>query len=226
MILYKENFNNGEPEFIDLADGQMDIDAGVIRFAGDIDERITEDPLRMLRVARFATELGFWPEEELVSKIRKNASLIYTVSKERWTLEMDKLLTGKYPAFGLSVLEDTELLRYIIPELWLQVGFDQDTPHHHLTLWEHTKKVVSLSPEDPEIRWGALLHDVGKPYAKKKNYKGNSSYYMHAKIGAELARGIAYRLKWSAARTEKVCMLILEHMNDGNPIRDADNHAK
>jgi HD superfamily phosphodiesterase len=71
-----------------------------------------------------------------------------------------------------------------------------------------------------------LLHDIGKPFAKKKNKKGYSSYYMHDKIGAELAKGIAFRLKWSKSRTDNVFQLIGSHMDDDSPLREADNSAK
>ena len=220
------NIGDGGEEFIDPFGGRADIKAEIIRAVGDAEERIKEDPLRMLRAARFVSELGFDLDDTLAEAIKKKARSIFTVSKERWTSEMDKLLTGAHPEEGLQVMADTEILRYVFPELWLQIGFDQDSPYHGLTLWEHTKKVVSLSQNDIETRWAALLHDIGKPYVKKKNSKGYSSYSMHDKVGAEMVRGIAYRLKWSKKREEDVVRLILGHMDDASPLRECDNRAK
>jgi len=214
-IIYKEILKDG-----------WSIEARIINSVDDAEERIIEDPLRMLRAARFVSELDFDIDKKLSNKIKKNAEKIYSVSKERWTSELEKLLIGKNPGKGLQVLADTELLRYILPELWLQIDFDQNTPYHRLTLWEHTKKVVSLSQNEIEMRWAALLHDVGKPFAKKKNVRGYSSYYLHNKIGAEIARDIACRLKLPKARIENIVHLVDTHMEDGNPLRKADNGAK
>ena len=213
-------------EYIDPTGGGRDIGARLINQVGDAEERIIEDPLRMLRAARFVSVLDFDIDKKLAGKIKKNADKIYSVSKERWTSELEKLLMGTNPAKGLQVLADTELLRYILPELWLQIDYDQNTPYHRLTLWEHTKKVVSLSNNDIEMRWAALLHDVGKPFAKKKNVRGYSSYYLHNKIGAEIARDITLRLKLPKARIENIFHLVDTHMEDGNPLRKADNGAK
>jgi putative nucleotidyltransferase with HDIG domain len=211
---------------VDPFDGQKDINAKVIRSVGKPLDRINEDPLRMLRAARFASQLDFGLNNDLADTISKKAKSIYTVSVERWVAEIDKLLTGKNPAKGLEIMADTELLRYILPELWLQVGFDQDSPYHKFTLWSHTKKAVNLAPADAEIRWAALLHDVGKPYAQKKNKKGYSNYIMHERIGAEITKGIAARLKWSKARTAKVIELISRHMEENSTLREADDRAK
>ena len=190
------------------------------------DEYIRNDPLTMLRAARGVAETGIDLDSGLKNAILKNAGLIYSAGKESWTSEIDKLLAGRDPAKGLQALADTELLRYMLPELWLQVGFDQDSPYHDLTLWEHTKRVVELSPADALMRWAALLHDVGKPFAKKKNSKGRSSYFNHDIIGAEIARDIAFRLGWTTERAEETLSLIERHMKDDSPLRVADNGAK
>ena len=219
-------FNGVDEEFIDPFGGRADIEKGIIRAVGSAEERIKEDPLRMLRAARFVSELDFDLDDPLTDAIKKRARSIFTVSKERWTSELDKLLTGDNPEKGLQVLADTGLLRYIFPELWLQIGFDQDSPYHSLTLWEHTKKVVSMSQNNIETRWASLLHDVGKPFVKNKNSKGYSSYTMHDKVGSEMACGIAYRLKWPKKREEIVTHLILTHMDDNSPLRETDNRAK
>ena len=147
-------------------------------------------------------------------------------SMDNWSGRLDGILLSGCPAEGLQGLVDSGALREVLPEVWAQVGFDQDTPHHALELWEHTKKVVGLVPPDIEIRWAALLHDMGKPRAKRKNNKGRSSYPMHAAIGVDMVPDIAERFGWEGARTEKVVRLIAGHMSESSPLRTADNLAK
>lgn len=206
--------------------GQNDIQQKIIRSVGNPLERIKEDPLRMLRAARFASQLGFQIEPLLLKKIAANADLIYTVSKERWVAELDLLLLGQHPKKGLEYLASTGLLKCILPELAIQIGFNQGSPYHTLDLWEHTITAVSLTPPDVELRWAALLHDIGKPAAQAKNAKGYSNYMMHEKIGAEITEGIAYRLRWSNARREKVVGLVRNHLENDSALRGADNGAK
>ena len=139
---------------------------------------------------------------------------------------LDGILVSDCPADGLQELVDSGVLREVLPEVWAQVGFDQDTPHHALELWEHTKKVVGLAPPEIDIRWAALLHDIGKPQARRKNSKGRSSYPQHAAIGVEMLPGIAARFGWDAARAERVRGLVAGHMSERSPLRVADNLAK
>ena len=189
-------------------------------------EQMGDDPIRILRALILAADEDFEIDDESIDKIIDKSWAILDVSFDEISAEMDKLLVCKNPEKGLQLLADTEILRYILPELWLQIEYDQDSPHHSLNLWDHTKKVVSLSSDDLIMRWVALLHDIGKPFVRKKNSEGFSSYFMHNKVGAEMARGIACRLKWPSDRTEKVLILIDEHMDDDSPLRQADNCAK
>lgn len=211
---------------IDPFGGRLDILAKKIKPVGNGTSRIKEDPLRMLRAARFAAQLGFEVDPNFIGTMRKHAQKIMMVSRERWTQEMDKLLTSDYPEKGLQVLADSYLLKFMLPELWIQVGYDQDSPYHELTLWGHTLSTVKLSPNDVDLRWAALLHDVGKPFARVANKKGYHNYIMHDMIGSYIAEGIAARLKWSNARHETVTSTILNHMKDESPIRQADNASK
>ena len=185
-----------------------------------------DDPISMLRAVSAAVDLNGDLDKNTIKEITEKSWSICGADAEEISAELDRLLISENPEKGLQLLADTELLRYVIPELWLQIGYDQDSPYHSLTLWEHSKKVVRLSPCDPETRWASLLHDIGKPFAKKKNSKGYSSFFMHDKIGAKMARGIACRLKWPSDKTEKVISLIGGHMNNDSPLRQADNCAK
>lgn len=211
---------------IDPFGGRMDILDRKIKPVGNGTERIKEDPLRMLRAARFAAQLGFDVDPNFVGTMRKHAQKIMMVSREWWVQEMDKLLASDHPEKGLQVLADSYVLKFILPELWIQVGYDQDSPYHELTLWEHTLSTVKLAPNDVDLRWAALLHDVGKPFTRIANKKGYSNYLMHDMVGSYIAEGIASRLKWSNHRRDTVVTTILNHMKDESPIRKADNASK
>lgn len=211
---------------IDPYGGRLDILARKIKPVGNGTERIKEDPLRMLRAARFAAQLGFEVDPNFIGTMRKHAQKIMQVSRERWVQEMDKLLTSEHPEKGLAVLADSYLLKFMLPELWTQIGYDQDSPYHDLTLWEHTLSTVKLAPNTPDLRWAALLHDVGKPFTRTKNNKGYSNYLMHDLVGSYIAEGISRRLKWSNERHEIVTSTIKDHMRDESPIRSADNASK
>lgn len=206
--------------------GRLDLLALKIKPVGEGSARIRDDPLRMLRAARFAAQLDFEVDPNFIGAMRKHAQKIMQVSRERWVQEMDKLLVSESPEKGLKVLSDSYILKFMLPELWVQVGYDQDSPYHDLTLWEHTMATVSKAPLDADLRWAALLHDVGKVFTRTTNKKGYSNYLMHDIVGAEVAEGIALRLKWSNQRRETVVKTIREHMRDDSPIRQADNSSK
>lgn len=111
-----------------------------IKVADSPKQRFKEDPLRMLRAARFSAQLDFSVESNTEGWAAKNAHKILEVSRERWVIEMDKLLMTPQPSVGLDVLARTRLLNFMFPELSLQVGYDQNSPYHDLTLWEHIRK--------------------------------------------------------------------------------------
>ena len=129
---------------------------------------------------------------------------ILNISKERWTQELDKLLLGDNVVQALYVLMESQLMRWMIPELWLQYGYDQRTPHHEFDLWEHTCRVVAACPKDVNLRYAALLHDVGKPFAMTQKPSGQCNYVGHELVGAELVKKIAHYLKWSNDRLNVV----------------------
>lgn len=213
-------------KLIDPFGGRLDLLERTIKAVGKPQERFKEDPLRMLRAARFASQLNFEIDQLTESMAKKWAYKILFVSRERWVQEMDKLLVTEKPSAGLDFLARTRLLNYMIPELSIQVGYDQDSPYHELTLWEHTKSTVDLAPNDVNMRWAALLHDVGKPYVRTKNNKGYSNYIHHDIVGAELALKIGRYLKWSNERIETVSETIRYHLQENSPIRKADNASK
>ncbi|MDP3976065.1 MAG: CCA tRNA nucleotidyltransferase [bacterium] len=236
-----------EGKLIDPFGGYAHLKAGVIEFVGKPGERINEDPLRMLRACRLASQFTFVPTRGTREKITEHAVKILKISRERWTSEMDRILTSSHPHRGLDMLCQTELMRFILPEIWIQYHYDQNSPYHRLSLFEHTKLTVQRVENELHVRWGALLHDVGKPFSRidktanrrlfsiigwkesirrfwKKDSQSNYPY--HAEIGAEIVEKIGRYLRWSNSRTEKIRDLVLHHLSDESPIDRADQAAR
>ena len=211
---------------IDPFDGQTDLENKVIRAVGAPGDRYYEDPLRMLRAGRFASQLGFEIEEQTFASADHHADRILAVSKERWVTELDKLLVAPHADYGLHYLAKTNLLNYMIPEMAIQVGYDQDSPYHELDLFEHSVKTVMLSEPSTYVRWAAWLHDIGKPFVRVQNRQGYSNYPDHAVVGAELVLKVGPYLKWSSERTKEVYELVLKHLENGSPIEEADSQAR
>jgi tRNA nucleotidyltransferase (CCA-adding enzyme) len=209
-------------KLIDPFDGRLDLAEGVIRCVGKAVDRTREDPLRMLRVARFASQLDFSVDSEIVRICQEKTHRILRVSKERWVQELDKLIVTEHVRVGLNFLATTRLLNFMLPELSMQVGYDQNNPHHQYTLWEHTLNVVENTPtDDVDFRWAALLHDIGKPFVRTDR-PDRSNYIKHDLLGAELVDRIALYLKWSKDRHQKVRELVLDHMHPESPLRPYD----
>jgi len=208
-------------KLIDPFKGMDDARDGIIRCVGNPRERYREDPLRMLRAARFASQLNFTIEENTEKKVTEMAYKILEVSKERWVMELDKLLMSNFPNLGLDFLMRTRLLNFMIPELSLQLGYCQNSPYHKMELWEHTVTVVCNVERNINIRWGALLHDVAKPFTRT-NKADRSNYIMHELLGADMVERIGRHLKWSNDRIKTVKHLVLTHMEETNPMRQAD----
>jgi putative nucleotidyltransferase with HDIG domain len=213
-------------KIIDPFGGRLDLMEKIIKCVGLPKDRYREDPLRMLRAARFAAQLGFSIDQLAESTAKKLSYKILHVSKERWVMELDKLLVTDKPSVGLDFLSRTRLLNYMIPELAIQRDYDQNSTWHDLTLWEHTLNTVDLAPNDVTLRWAALLHDVAKPYVRTENKNGNSNYIHHDMVGAEIAEKIGRHLKWSNDRIKTVSELIFHHLQDTSPLRKADNASK
>lgn len=196
-----------------------------IRAVGDPARRFKEDPLRMLRAIRFAAKYGFTITEKTFDMIIRLRVELLKVSVERWVMELDKILSLKKP--NLQLLADSHLLDIMIPELSYQIDFDQNSSYHNYQLWEHTIKVVEATPCDNlNLRWAALLHDIGKPFTKIINKKGHFNYMGHEIMSAYLVNQIGYRLKWTKERTKSVSELAQHHLNDYCELRKYDNAAK
>lgn len=212
---------------IDPHHGQDDINNKLIRTVGNPKSRFREDALRLLRVARFKARLGFDIEENTFKQMFRGRFGIMTISNERCRQEITKLLMSDHADLGLDILMETKLLSIIIPPLSIQYNYNQNSPWHDFTLWEHTKKVVMNTPQDDMmLRWAALLHDVAKPASRTENPKGHSNYIGHDLIGAKMATQICKELKFSNAETKAISELILNHLNQDSPLKPYDDAGK
>jgi poly(A) polymerase len=207
-------------DVIDPFGGRDDLAARIIRAVGNARERFAEDPLRMLRAARLSAQLGFEVEPATAEAIGELAHRILLVARERWVAELDKLLVADDAVAGLRLLADTGLLRYLLPELQLQVGFQEGAGGDDHTLWQRTLGAVEATPPEETSRWAALLHDVGKPYARDENL-GHSTCVRHEVLGAEIVERIALYLKWGNKRRAEVRRLVLEDVHAESPVHDA-----
>jgi poly(A) polymerase len=191
-------------EVIDPFYGRADIAIATLRAVGDADERFAEDPLRLLRVARFVSQLGFTIEPETFDAMVRQAPMLQHISKERIYGELTRLLTGEYPAEALQVLLDTGLFTIAMPELadLANEGVSAPGVHREKDLWEHTKRVVAQSVNRPTVRWAALLHDAAKPQTRTVDERGEVHFYGHELAGARQAARLLQSLK-ADKRTEK-----------------------
>lgn len=212
---------------IDPFGGRADLLSKTIRCVGNPKERFKEDPLRILRAARFASQLGFTIEENTLSYMKKMRTELLKVSKERWCIELDKILVSDSPVIGLNILMDCGIFNIIIPELSLQYNFDQESPHHTLDLWRHTCKALQSSIPDLYIRWAMLLHDTGKPFTKVLNKHCTYYNYLdHEKVSAEIVEKTGLYLKRSNEWISVVKELVFNHMNPDSPLKEFDNKGK
>ena len=198
-------------ELIDPYDGAADIEKGIISVPADPAQTFSDDPLRLLRAARFVSQLGYKVDSTTRKVARKMAFLITAVSRERWKMEMDKLLMGDDVDRGLQYLYDSNLLSFMMPELTVLEGFAQNDEFHHKDVWEHTKRALKASVKQADIRWALLLHDIGKPYTKTIE-NGKVHFYHHEVVGEILARSIMFRLRFSGEQRKKISTLIFNHM--------------
>ncbi|MBC7645824.1 MAG: CCA tRNA nucleotidyltransferase [Pseudopedobacter sp.] len=211
-------FQTSEKSLIDPFEGKSDLERRILRAVGNPRARFEDDPLRMLRLARFVAKLDFFVEEETALAVRENAYLIETVALERVQTELMGLLAAPHPdgvLRALRFLRDSTLLERILPEFKATFGFEQQNPYHHLTLEEHIFAAVRYAVEhgfNPLSRLALLLHDLGKPETQSFGEDGVAHYYKHEEVGAEMAEGILERLKFPLEVQKSVVKLVRQHM--------------
>jgi poly(A) polymerase len=195
---------------VDPFGGRSDLAGRYIRAVGDPVERFKEDPLRMLRAIRFSCQLGFDIERETHFAVCRKARMLQKISWERKAEEMTKILLSSRASEGLKQLHSSFLIDHIIPELLPMIGLRQRGNYHHKDVWRHTLQVVGNTGPDLALRWAAVLHDIAKPATKTVD-DGEVHFFGHEAMGADMARQILSRLRYSADLIDRVAKLIRMH---------------
>lgn len=207
-------------ELLDLFGGREDFDQRLIRAVGDPVTRFREDPLRILRGVRFASRLDFRIDPDTHAGMAETAALLSTLSQERVTAELDKMLQGIAPSRGLEALRSTGALDVVLPELAAMPGCDQNRFHKY-DVWGHTLATVdaiAVTPESRRLRrWAALLHDIGKPAVRHVKANGEWGFYRHETAGAELAEALLDRLRIGRREALQIRLLVRRHMDRPDP---------
>ncbi len=196
MALSLNEYNFGA--LLDPFNGINDLNNKIIRTPLDPDITFNDDPLRMLRAIRFATQLQFRIEDQSFKSIEKNAKRITIISTERIVDELHKILASPKPSIGFAILNKVNLLTHIIPELSNLKGVDSIEGQHHKDNFWHTLEVVdniAKSTDNIWLRWAALLHDIGKAPTKKFDKKIGWTFHGHEFVGSKMVYKLFKRLK-------------------------------
>ena len=194
LDLSASNFGN----LLDPFDGIQDLEAKIIRTPLDPDITYSDDPLRMMRAIRFATQLDFTIEKASLEAISNNKERIKIITNERIVVELHKILESNIPSIGFLLLEQTGLLDYILPELTALKGIDEKEGQRHKDNFYHTLEVVdniAQHTDDVWLRWAALLHDIGKAPTKKFSKKVGWTFHAHEFEGSKMVYKLFKRLK-------------------------------
>ncbi|CAM8661146.1 PcnB tRNA nucleotidyltransferase/poly(A) polymerase [Acidimicrobiia bacterium] len=199
-----------DPVLIDPYNGAADLAAGRLRTPLSPQESFSDDPLRMLRAARFIAGYGLEPDPELVVAVKAMADRLKIVSAERIRDEFDKLMVVEDPSPGLWFLADTGLMDQFLPE-FSRMRLEQDPIHRHKDVLTHTIAVVAKTRPDRLVRLSALYHDVGKPRTRAIT-DGGVSFHHHEVVGARMTRERMKALKYSTDDVERVSRLVFLHL--------------
>jgi poly(A) polymerase len=204
-------------EFVDPFGGLADLGRRVLRTPGPPEVSFGDDPLRMLRAARFAAQLGFSVDPEVVDAMSRMAGRIEIVSAERIRDELSKLLCGAHPRAGLALLVDTGLAAHVLPEL-PKLRLEIDEHHRHKDVYEHTlivlEQAIAQEDDGPDLvlRLAALLHDIGKPKTRSFESGGRVSFHHHEVVGAKMARHRLMELRYPKDVIADVARLVELHL--------------
>jgi poly(A) polymerase len=207
------------PVFIDPYGGLVDLAKKILRTPGKPEDSFSDDPLRMLRAARFASQLNFEISPEVLAAMREMTDRLEIISAERIRDEITKLLMSNNPRLGITILVDTGLAAKVIPEI-PQLRLEVDEHHHHKDVYEHSITVLeqAIALEDRlgganlVIRLAALLHDIGKPKTRALIPGGGVSFHHHEVVGARLAKSRLKALRFSGEIVDQVETLIALHL--------------
>jgi poly(A) polymerase len=202
---------------LDFVDGRADLSAGIVRAIGDPRLRFAEDKLRMMRAVRFAARFNFRIEPETLAAARELAAQITQVSPERIREELTKLLTEGCARRGFELLDETELLAVVLPDVTRMKGVEQPPQYHpEGDVWIHTRMMLEqLRPHcSPTLAWGVLLHDVGKPstFAPAAGPGTRIRFDGHVEMGARMAESICRQLRFSNDEIDQIEALVANHL--------------
>lgn len=206
-----------EKEFVDPHGGLEDLQAGVLRTPGTPEDSFSDDPLRMLRAARFAAQLDFEVAPEVVAAMQAMSDRIEIVSAERVQGELNKLLLSVHPRKGLGLLVDTGLADHVLPEL-PALRLESDEHHRHKDVYDHSlivlEQAMALEQDGPDLvlRLAALLHDIGKPRTRRFESDGRVSFHHHEVVGAKMTKKRMTALKYSNDMVKEVSRLVELHL--------------
>ena len=222
VCLNKDRFG----ELVDPFDGVYDMEDGIIATPLDPDVTFSDDPLRMMRCVRFATQLNFQIEPETYEALSRNADRLKIISGERIADEMNKIMLSKHPSSGFYYLKDTGLLELVMPELCAMDKVETRNGRAHKNNYDHTMEVlenVCKHSDNLWLRWAALLHDIGKPKSKRWDNQIGWTFHNHNNIGAKMIPSMFRRMKLPMdAKMKYVQKLVELHMR---PIVIADEEV-
>ncbi|RKY81652.1 tRNA nucleotidyltransferase [candidate division KSB1 bacterium] len=207
--------SEGLGEIIDMFNGKRDIEQKIIRTPLDPETTFADDPLRIMRAARFASQLGFTIEENTLKAMESQKERLSIISQERITDELMKILSHKKPSVGLNILYSTGILAIIFPELTELVGVEQIEKYHHKDVFEHTLKVVdniALVTDNLNLRFAGLVHDIGKPRVKEFVEGTGWTFHGHEIVGMRMLPKICMNLKLSRSMCKYAQKLTKLHM--------------
>jgi len=210
-----------ELAFVDPYDGLADLSRGLLRTPSTPEQSFDDDPLRMMRAARFAAQLGFDVDPEAIVAIKAMADRLEIVSAERIRDELVKLINAPQPRLGLRLMVDTGLAAHVLPEL-PALRLERDEHHRHKDVYEHTLTVLDQAIELEErlpdggpdfvVRFAALMHDIGKPRTRRFGADGSVTFHHHDAVGAKMTIKRMRRLRFSKDTIEAVAALVALHL--------------
>ena len=207
------------PLFIDPFDGLSDLTKKILQTPGRPEDSFSDDPLRMLRAARFASQLDFEIAPNVLAAMKEMAPRLSIISAERIRDELSKILMSQNPRLGITLLVDTGLADIVLPEI-PKLRLEVDEHHHHKDVYEHSITVLEQAIEHEDrlggpnlvIRLAALLHDIGKPKTRNLIEGGGVSFHHHEVVGARLAKKRLQELRFDGHTVEEVETLIALHL--------------